>query len=628
MVVQLLPALVKMASHTDDRPTAPVEQVHATSEEECKVHVTPGAEDAVARFYRTITNQSQESPDINPAVAGLEAYLQQEQPDGVPPLPLGVCFKSITTYGRPGGATPVKTLKDAIWRTLTFQDIYEWTFKRIISPSKIEDGHALIRDFSGVVKNGQMMLQVTLSPMQLQDKRLIVSSVLGNPGSGCSTFLRTIANDHASFLGVGGSLSYSGLSPQDISKRFRGLVTYVPEDDIHLPTLTVRQTLEFALQNKTPRKWLHRTAHFVEEFGKAFGMTHVMDTLVGNEFIRGVSGGERKRVSILESLASDASINAWDGSTRGLDASSALDFIRSLRIMTDSCQRATIVSLYQASDAIYQLMDKVMLIDEGRMLYNGPAKDAEAYFNDLGYRRLPRQTMSDFLTSITSGSTANIAPGYEAHVPLGASNLESAFRKSQAFKAVESEIRDFETQFPSPGASLSNSGSQTSGQTSTSTLREVQQHEKKHKSRLVSSKSPYHTSLFRQVVLCAQREYWQLKGHKTPFVFKIICVVVCAFLLSSMFYNMPDDTSGVYSRGGFIFYSTAIVAWFQMSELETAFRDRTIVSRQRRYAMVRPSAVVCGKALLDVPSLLILSTVYSVIAYFLAGMRLAVSNPS
>src|SRR5690554_5333654 len=111
-----------------------------------------------------------------------------------------------------------------------------------------------------------------------------VCSVLGNPGSGCSTFLRTIGNDRSSFLGIRGSIDYSGLSPEDVSKHCRGLVSYGPEDDIHLPTLTVRQTLEFALKAKTPKRSLHEIPLFLEEFGRVFGMTHVMDTLVGNEF--------------------------------------------------------------------------------------------------------------------------------------------------------------------------------------------------------------------------------------------------------------------------------------------------------------------------------------------------------
>lgn len=441
---------------------------------------------------------------------------------------------------------------------------------------------------------------------------------MGNPGSGCSTFLRTIGNDHNSFLGVRGSIDYSGLSPQEISKNFRGLVTYIPEDDRHLPTLTVRQTLEFALQNKTPKRWLHQTPRFVEEFGKAFGMTHVMDTLVGDEFIRGVSGGERKRVSILESLASDASVNAWDGSTRGLDASSAVDFIRSLRIMTDACQRATMVSLYQASDAIYKLMDKVLLIDEGRMLYQGPAKDAEAYFEALGYVRLPRQTMSDFLTSVSSGNEANIREGSQSSVPRGAENLERAFRSSAAFTEIEHEITRYEQEQET--TSPNDHGSNNSLASGT-----FKKNVEESKSRFVRATSSYNTSFFRQVYLCTKRTFWQLKGHKTPLISKITCVVICAFLLASMFYDMPDNTSGVYSRGGFAFYSSAIIAWFQMSELEVAFQDRVVVSRQKRYAMVRPSAVVIGKALLDLPMVMLQSAIFTIIAYFLSGMRMDVS---
>ncbi|KAH7174068.1 P-loop containing nucleoside triphosphate hydrolase protein [Fusarium flagelliforme] len=555
------------------------------------VTVDDEIEHAVAGLHRAVT-----APHVNPAVEDLEKYLQSDQGSPGPP-PLSVCFKSVTTYGRAGGAAPVKTLKDAIWRTLTLQEIYELTFKNIVSPAKAEDGQPLIRDFSGVVRNGQMML------------------VLGNPGSGCSTFLRTIGNDHKSFLNIKGSIDYSGLSPQEVSKNYRGLVTYIPEDDLHLPTLTVRQTLDFALRNKTPKRWLHQTPRFIQEFGKAFGMTHVMDTLVGNEYIRGVSGGERKRVSILESLASDASVNAWDGSTRGLDASSAVDFIRSLRIMTDACHRATAVSLYQASDAICNLMDKVLLIDKGRMLYQGPIKNAEAYFNSLGYERLPRQTLSDFLTSVASGDGNNIRQNTKNNVPRGAENLEKAFRESQAFQDVQDEIKLYEAE-QSDISDGSSSNDQTPMPNALAT------HGQNSKSRFVRLKSSYNTSFFRQVCLCAKRDLWQLKGHKAPFISKYICIVVCAFLLASMFYNMPADSGGVYSRGGFCFYSSALVAWFQLAELDAAFHDRMVVSRQKRYAMVRPCAVVIGKAILDVPLIFLQSATYAIIAYFLSGLRM------
>ena len=105
---------------------------------------------------------------------------------------------------------------------------------------------------------------------------------------------------------------------------------------------------------------------------KVFGISHVMDTLVGNEHIRGVSGGERKRVSIIETLATDGVVVAWDGSTRGLDAAATVDYARSLRILTDVSRKATIVSLYQVSEEVWNYMDMVLLLDEGRMLFQGP----------------------------------------------------------------------------------------------------------------------------------------------------------------------------------------------------------------------------------------------------------------
>jgi ATP-binding cassette subfamily G (WHITE) protein 2 (SNQ2) len=76
-------------------------------------------------------------------------------------------------------------------------------------------------------------------------------------------------------------------------------------------------------------------------------------------------------VSIAETLATKSTVVSWDNSTRGLDASTALDYANSLRVMTDISNRTTLVTLYQAGEGIYELMDKVLVIDEGRMVYQG-----------------------------------------------------------------------------------------------------------------------------------------------------------------------------------------------------------------------------------------------------------------
>ena len=197
------------------------------------------------------------------------------------------------------------------------------------------------------------------------------------------------------------------MSPDELRKHFRGDVQYCPEDDIHFPTLSVEQTIKFAATTRTP---CQRAGISRDEFADTttkilstlLGLREVMTVLVGNAAIRAISGGEKKRVSIAEVLATRPCVGVWDkynlffyllgytftdywhSATRGLDSSTALEFIRALRIATDNLESTTIVSLYQAGESLYQYFDKVCVVYEGRMAYFGRADQAKQYFIDMG----------------------------------------------------------------------------------------------------------------------------------------------------------------------------------------------------------------------------------------------------
>jgi len=121
-----------------------------------------------------------------------------------------------------------------------------------------------------------------------------------------------------------------------------------------MSTLTVAQTLAFALSTKTPGSKGRLPGISSQDYDagaqeillKMLNISHVSETLVGDEFVRGVSGGERKRVSIAEMMSTRAPVQCWDNPTRGLDASTAFDFVKSLRIMTDVFGQTTFVTLY------------------------------------------------------------------------------------------------------------------------------------------------------------------------------------------------------------------------------------------------------------------------------------------
>ena len=142
---------------------------------------------------------------------------------------------------------------------------------------------------------------------------------------------------------------------------FRGECTYQAESDVHFPNLTVGQTLCFAAKARAVKNSIldsGRTAYannVVQATASSLGLSDALSTKVGNDFIQGVSGGERKRTSIAEVLVGGSSFQCWDNATRGLDSAVALKFARTLRVSTEASGSVAIVSLYQASQAIYDV---------------------------------------------------------------------------------------------------------------------------------------------------------------------------------------------------------------------------------------------------------------------------------
>jgi ATP-binding cassette, subfamily G (WHITE), member 2, PDR len=282
-----------------------------------------------------------------------------------------------------------------------------------------------------------------------------------------------------------------------------------------------------------------------------FGLSHVKNTQVGNDFVRGVSGGERKRVSIAEMVLAGSTVLCWDNSTRGLDAATALEFVQSLRIASNVASLTHAVAIYQASQAIYDLFDKAIVLYEGREIYFGSTRKAREYFEEMGWYCPPRQTTGDFLTSVTNPAERQARNGFEKSVPRTATDFESYWLKSQGYEDMKADLERFEKENPVDGLALE----------------EFRESHHQAQAKHVRPGSPYRISIPMQVRLCTVRAYQRLWNGRTTTITSAVSRVIMALIVGSVFYGTALSTSSFFAKGSLLFFAILLNALMSIPEI-------------------------------------------------------------
>ncbi|KAK4049723.1 hypothetical protein OIV83_003998 [Microbotryomycetes sp. JL201] len=460
----------------------------------------------------------------------------------------------------------------------------------------------LLDDLSGIVKPGEVLL------------------VVGRPGAGCTTFLKTLAGLTQGFAGIDGEIRYGNQLYNDGTRPIKSAVQFVSEVDIHDPNLFVGRTMDFALANKTPARAARplnddeATVPSADEYDEAtkasllkiFGLEHTINTRVGDEYVRGVSGGEKKRTTLAEALTTRAAIQCYDQPSRGLDANTALEFAKIVRIQADVRRTAVAMSLYQASNGIYDLVDKVLVIAEGQVLYYGPRSEAKAYMEDIGFQCPDGANIADYLTSVTVATERKIRDGFQDKVPKTIAEFSRRYRDSDVARRMREELDSY----------LSNTDALDR---ETRDAKAVVQREK-HKYAI--KREPHTTSFARQVKASLIREYQQRWGDKYTFWARQATTLVQALVAGSTFYMAPQTTGGLFTRGGVMFLSLLFPSLISLAETTAAFENRAVLSKHKAYSLQRPSAVVLAQTIADVPIFFIQLAIFCVIVYFMTGLKM------
>ncbi|KAL5347903.1 Multidrug resistance protein [Pseudogymnoascus australis] len=497
----------------------------------------------------------------------------------------GVAFRDLNAYGF-GVPTDYQQTVGNVWLgALRLVRKHLGTGKR-----KLE----ILRGLDGIVKAGEMLV------------------VLGPPGSGCTTFLKTISGEtHGFSVDDRSHLNYQGISAKQMQNEFRGEAIYTAENDVHFPMLTVGQTLYFAARARAPREIPGGISkdiyaqHMRDVVMATFGILHTMDTNVGNDFVRGVSGGERKRVSIAEVMLSQAPLQCWDNSTRGLDAANAIEFARTLRMSTELSGATACVSIYQASQTTYDMFDKVLLLYEGRQIFFGKTTEAKQYFLDLGFDCPARQTDADFLTSMTNPQERLVRAGYERLIPQTPHDFADRWYNSSNYYQLKLDLDAYDRRFALGGKHLDDFAASRRAQQASSQRR----------------KSPFTLSYFEQIGLCLWRGFTRLRADPSITLVAAFFNILMALVVSSVFFNLQPTTESFFQRGALLFFAVLLNAFASALEIIILYAQRPIVEKHARYALYHPSAEAFASMITDMPYKITNSICFNLVLYFMANLR-------
>lgn len=272
---------------------------------------------------------------------------------------------------------------------------------------------------------------------------------------------------------------------------------------------------------------------------------------------------------------------------------------------SDLAGTTSAVAIYQSPQVAYDAFDKVTVLYEGRQIFFGKTTDAKAFFVNMGFECPDRQTVPDFLTSMTSPIERVVQYGFEDRVPRTPDEFALRWKDSSERAALLRDLDAYDQEHTIGGRSLE----------------AFKSSRRKQMSKRQRIGSPYTLSYFGQVALCLQRGFQRLRADPNLTFTQLFGNFIMALVVGSVFYNLAEDTESFFSRSALIFFAILLNAFGSALEILTLYAQRPIVEKQSRYAFYHPSAEALASMLTDLPYKILNAIVFNLALYFLTNLR-------
>ncbi|XP_061346810.1 ABC transporter G family member 5-like [Gastrolobium bilobum] len=419
-----------------------------------------------------------------------------------------------------------------------------------------------------------------LKNVSCQAKPWEILAIVGPSGAGKSSLLEILAGK----LNPQSGSVLVNHKPVDKAK-FRKLSGYVTQKDILFPLLTVEETMMFSakLRLKLPQKEIcSRVKSLIQELG----LDHVAGTRIGDDRVRGISGGERRRVSIGVEVIHDPKVLILDEPTSGLDSTSALQIIDMLKVMADTRGRTIILSIHQPGFRIVKLFHSVLLLANGSVLYHGT-------------------------TDLLGVNLILMGLELPLHVNVVEFAIESIDTIQQQQKWTMQQKKGDDEQ-----------GESRSGKF---TLQQLFQQSKVIDEEIINAGIDYTcdfaNSRLRETMILTHRFSKNIFRTKELFACRTIQMLISGLVLGSIFCNLKDDLGGAEERVGLFAFILTFLLSSSIEALPIFMQEREILMKETSCGSYRVSSYAIANGLVYLPFLLILAILFTIPLYWLVGLN-------
>ncbi|KAL7187875.1 hypothetical protein ACSBR1_037847 [Camellia fascicularis] len=491
----------------------------------------------------------------------------------------------------------------------------------------LEPRHAAVLAYP-VQINSQSFLQLTLFPITLKFEEVVYKIRLEQKGSCCgatsSSVEKTILNgltgmvcpgEILAMLGPSGSgkttlltalggrltgklsgkITYNGQPFSGSTKRRTG---FVAQYDVLYPHLTVAETLLFTALLRLPSSLAKdEKVQHVERVITELGLTRCRNSMIGGPLFRGISGGEKKRVSIGQEMLINPSLLLLDEPTSGLDSTTAQRILTTIKRLA-SGGRTVITTIHQPSSRLYHMFDKVVLLSEGCPIYYGPASTALEYFSSIGFPTSITINPADLLLDLANG----IGTDYKHTIEQGDNTDQE--RKSVRDALISAYDKNISTRLKAELCSLEvNNYNLTKDASTRSNVKPEQW-----------CTSWWHQ--FKVLLLRGLRERRYEAFNKLR-IFQVISVAVLGGLL---WWHTP--TSHIDDRIAMLFFFSVFWGFYPLYNAVFTFpQERSMLIKERSSGMYRLSSYFLSRTVGDLPLELALPTAFTFIIYWMGGLK-------